>query len=301
MWSSMQTRSKDAVSLKADQLKGRALLDWAQSSQDDSLLAAEGSMEDSDIRQTGSSRNTAREMRELARWLEEDESLREDPWKSAASSGAVSTSPTAMEFERKTPKESSEQIKIGFDDDFTVFVSAPAVDLVKTSGRSTPDANADGLSTSLSIPHAGDLYRSLGSVSDFGGSDDGKDVEDFEEDSLPSQEEVLATSSRIFGVSKVPLPPIMESRTATIKPGDSPPTEASPKASADPLPGQLLSQFGGGDDSYDLAPFDLSRVLGALQEMKAEIANMEDEGERRKAAAKVALGLVYGLEADAEL
>jgi hypothetical protein len=42
-------------------------------------------------------------------------------------------------------------------------------------------------------------------------------------------------------------------------------------------------------------PFDLSRVLVALDAMKDEIAGMADEGEKRKAAAQVALGLVYGL------
>ena len=44
------------------------------------------------------------------------------------------------------------------------------------------------------------------------------------------------------------------------------------------------------------APFDLSRVLGALEAMKEEIAGIADEDEKRRAAAKVALGLVYGLE-----
>ena len=51
-------------------------------------------------------------------------------------------------------------------------------------------------------------------------------------------------------------------------------------------------------DDYEMAPFDLSRVMSALQGMKEEIAGMENEDERRKAAAKVALGLVYGLEAE---
>ncbi|KAF8575450.1 hypothetical protein K439DRAFT_1398215, partial [Ramaria rubella] len=43
------------------------------------------------------------------------------------------------------------------------------------------------------------------------------------------------------------------------------------------------------------APFDLSRVLTALEAMKDEIAGISDEEEKRKAAAKVALSLVYGL------
>jgi hypothetical protein len=37
-------------------------------------------------------------------------------------------------------------------------------------------------------------------------------------------------------------------------------------------------------------------VFGVLQEYKTEMAGMEDEEEKRKTAARVALGLVYGLE-----
>ena len=47
------------------------------------------------------------------------------------------------------------------------------------------------------------------------------------------------------------------------------------------------------DDSQ--TPFDLSRVLAGLDAMKEEIAGISDEDEKRKAAAKVALALVYGL------
>lgn len=50
------------------------------------------------------------------------------------------------------------------------------------------------------------------------------------------------------------------------------------------------------DEGDSQTPFDLSRVLGALEAMKEEIAGITDEDEKRKAAAKVALGLVYGLE-----
>ena len=54
------------------------------------------------------------------------------------------------------------------------------------------------------------------------------------------------------------------------------------------------------DDDFELGAFDLSRVLSALQGMKEEIAGMSDEDERRKAAARVALGLVYGLRKEDE-
>ncbi|KAF9013207.1 hypothetical protein BDQ17DRAFT_1536897 [Cyathus striatus] len=57
--------------------------------------------------------------------------------------------------------------------------------------------------------------------------------------------------------------------------------------------------YGARGGAYDMANFDISKVISALQHMKAEIAGMENEDEKRKAAAKVALGLVYGLEAEA--
>lgn len=43
---------------------------------------------------------------------------------------------------------------------------------------------------------------------------------------------------------------------------------------------------------------DLENVIGVLEEYKGEIAGMDDDEERRKAAARVALGVVYGLEGD---
>ena len=49
------------------------------------------------------------------------------------------------------------------------------------------------------------------------------------------------------------------------------------------------------DEGDSQAPFDLSRVLAGLDAMKEEIAGISDEDEKRKAAAKVALALVYGL------
>ena len=52
------------------------------------------------------------------------------------------------------------------------------------------------------------------------------------------------------------------------------------------------------EDDFEMSAFDLSRVLNALQGMKQEIAGMEDGPEKRRAAAKVALGLVYGLQVE---
>ncbi|KAF8073743.1 hypothetical protein FPV67DRAFT_1446621 [Lyophyllum atratum] len=311
MWPSMQPRTKETTSPRKTRERERVLLDWAHSSQDNSLPAVEEVVSKSSSQLSERTRMRIKdEMQELARWLEEDESLRDDPWKSAASSSGISTSPTNMDFGQDTPPaEQTEAVALGFDDDFTVFVSAPAVDPAEISGRSTPDAAAGGLLATPTHPHAGELYRSLGSVSDFGGSEDGKDVDDADTgDDLPTREEILVTSSRIFGPAKFPLPPDIESRTVTAQPlpklmPDEPPSSTPP---AKVVSDSELEMFatenprGDGGESYDMEAFDLSKVLSALQEMKAEIASMEDEGERRKAAAKVALGLVYGLEADTE-
>jgi hypothetical protein len=54
-----------------------------------------------------------------------------------------------------------------------------------------------------------------------------------------------------------------------------------------------------GEDS-DIPPFDLTRVLHSLQAVRGEIAGMDDEEERRRMAAKVALGFVYGMDIDAD-
>lgn len=316
MWPSMQARTtSQSQSAGVSAVRQRALLDWAQASQDNSLSRVEDVVSSSS---TGldSNRRMQSEMQKLARWLEQDESLREDPWKTAAGArGAMSTSPTALEgdmsFGSRVGSGAESTVgneALGFDDDFTVFVSAPAVEEGDPSGRSTPDPPFGGDSSSTLAPaHAGELYSSLGSVSDLGDMEEKKEVvasavhddtNDESDDDLPTEAEIQAASTRIFGSLTTSLSPseTHSSVTATPKP--------DPFAS-EKLPSQLdpARQFEGDetDAPYDMAAFDLSRVLSALQEMKAEIAGMDDEGERRRAAAKVALGLVYGLEADTGL
>lgn len=277
LWPSMETKTKADKNLRQ---KDREFLDWAQSSQDDRYSALEEPSTSSGTESFGGARNRVREMQELARWLEEDDSFgRSDPWRTAAST-AVSLSPTSMEIETgKLPDG-----HLGFDDDFTGFVSAPAVD--------PPDSHDNGSGTrnmsSLLPPH-GDLYWSLGSVSDFGDSDDGKQEKDSEdEDDVPTQEEIRATSSRIFGIAQ----------TAVTETGPGSPSgfRSDGITLTETFSFDSELETGRDDDSYEMAPFDLSKVIGTLEEMKAEIGRMENEGERRKAAARVALGLVYGLE-----
>jgi hypothetical protein len=278
----METKTKKAD--KNVRQKDREFLDWAQISQDDRYSTPEKPMNTESI---GSTRSRVREMQELARWLEEDDSFGgADPWRKAATSTAISLSPTSGEFE--TPGHKTPDGSLGFDDDFTVFVSAPAADLHDSHdndfGHSSPEMTTRNLSVALVPPH-GDLYRSLGSVSDFGDSDDGR--ENHSDEDLPTQDEIRSTSSRIFGTAEID-----SELSSGIQSLDSIPLPDT--FSFDSLHSELDTSED--EDSYEMAPFDLSKVVGTLEEMKAEIASMEDEHERRKAAARVALGLVYGLE-----
>ncbi|TFK74839.1 hypothetical protein BDN72DRAFT_634880 [Pluteus cervinus] len=283
MWPSMQSREQGGPS------RGRDLVDWAQVSHDNSLSAVEGVVSDSSKSLSAGALNMRREMEELAKWLEEDEPSRDDPWKFAATSGAATSSPTEVGTEfnfcnAATIREPS----LRFEDDFTVFVSAPPELELDPSGRSTPDISASA--TSLQPALAGSLYNSLGSASDLGEPEqdnqkdevhrDHDDDED-DDDEMPTKEEIREATSRIFGQHGA-------SKVSQI--GSLP-----SKSFIEPSPFDVGD---GGVDQYDMAPFDLTRVLGALQGMKAEIAGMQNENERRKAAARVALGLVYGLEAD---
>ncbi|KAG6849935.1 hypothetical protein H0H93_003464 [Arthromyces matolae] len=302
MWPSMKSTTKSKAQDKSPLVRERerVLLDWAYSSQDSNLSAViDVDRVHSEVENSKKTRALQREMEDLTRWLEEEKPFRDDPWNGHVNHGAMSTSPTSMEF------VNGQKEKFGFDDDFTVFVSAPLEDPTDISGRSTPDADAltHYDDQSLSGLHVGSLYRALGSVSDFGGSEEGKDVnEDSIDDDLPSKEEIVATSSRLFGTKTLAWTQAPGANTQG-NPSDSTP---SVMMGADTFADVDVDAFGiqngdaDGDGSYDMEAFDLSKVVGALQEMKAEIATMKDEGERRRAAARVALGLVYGLEADSE-
>ncbi|KZO96493.1 hypothetical protein CALVIDRAFT_119441 [Calocera viscosa TUFC12733] len=91
------------------------------------------------------------------------------------------------------------------------------------------------------------------------------------EDGLPSEGEILRAHLEIFG----PPPPPASSSAVLI------PAARSTEPPVDP--------------EHAGQTFDLSSALGALQSMRDEIRGMTDERERRRAAARVALGLVHGL------
>ncbi|KAJ7695642.1 hypothetical protein B0H17DRAFT_1054969 [Mycena rosella] len=270
MWPSMQVQAKPKSS--GLPTLARRDFDWAQNSRDD--LSPLGGL----VRGA----NKQQELEVLTRWLEEDDGVspREDPWRSAADSAAVSASPTGMTTPHSIFPDGATEF--GFDDDFTVFVSAPPVE--DTKGQEEEDVEDDSFdSPRLGLPDASPLYLSLGSALDLREVEEEKvePARDEDDEDLPNDAEIEAMSSRIFGGP-------VRSKTVAESKSHAPIPDAVP-----------LDADTGLDEEYDMAPFDLSRVMSALEGMKAEIASMEDEGERRKAAAKVALGLVYGLEADA--
>lgn len=153
-------------------------------------------------------------------------------------------------------------------------------------------------------------YRSLGSVSDFGDMDadasphgctsviesSEDEDEDKNEDSdveLPSKVEIAETSRRIFGTAPI-----------TTFPTDTGPATAEYQSSQtnflsakDSSFSSLMENRGGENEDAGLGRFDLQGILNALQGLKEEIGGMADDKQRRKAAARVALGLVYGLDA----
>ncbi|KAK0464447.1 uncharacterized protein EV420DRAFT_1516440 [Desarmillaria tabescens] len=274
MWPSMQ----------ASRQGNDAFFDWAQSSFD----TQPGPLPALASKVVHRSR-LHKEMDELAKWLQDgEEPAEDDPWKL---SGRI-TSPTQIDDEVWGPRENSTAQKgavDAFDDDFSVFVSAPAeTESVETRRLYTIETNTKvSFDTSfdssfdfdrLGPSPMGVTYHALGSGSDLGDpqesgvphpdtpeSDDDNEDGEGEED-LPSQDEIRESAQRIFGAQ-----------------------------------GTSSSDDGFEGDDFELAPFDIGQVMSALQGMKAEIADIEDESERRKAAARIALGLVYGLERDAKM
>lgn len=111
------------------------------------------------------------------------------------------------------------------------------------------------------------------------------DIEEGEDPELPSKAEIRATSARIFGPGLAPPSATNPSGTAR---------STGPSSNVDSE--DSLAQLGLQEEADQNDPsFDLTNVLASLEGMKAEIAAMPDEDARRRAAARVALGLVYGL------
>lgn len=287
MWPTMV----QSASTTARKSKARELLNWARDEEDHDGLRAlvDPSEPEQEVPSSLADKNVKsrmqREMEELERWLEDEETLRatEDPWivpssepddRSLADPAGTSTSPMSIlppssgSISSWVSHTSEASAASGFDDDFTVFVSAPPADSrtptatrAAPSGRSTPDADM------LNPTHTGASYRSLGSVSDFGGSAPAE-----EDIGLPSEDEIRATSARIFGSglspnAAAPRPALNRTATArTESPSQATPTAASFAASESFFPDSE------DEGDYEMGDFDLSRVLNALQSMKEEIS-----------------------------
>ncbi|KZT64928.1 hypothetical protein DAEQUDRAFT_732027 [Daedalea quercina L-15889] len=295
MWPSLV----QSEATRARKSRARELLDWAQDEEGDdglrALISGSGSAgdisfsSDADTEQPRKSR-MQREMEELERWLADEDSTRQtaeaQAWVIAEHDMPLQSSAWQDMPIPSIRTPTAELPVFGFDDDFTEFVSAPTPSVSTWSHSLVLDVDQ------LVPQHTGASYRSLASVSDFGDEGEAAYFPHVEDESalpsageddpdLPSPVEVLATSRRIFGsTSPVPLP---STSVAT----------SSPHEHDEPH-----SFEHDDDDDSEMSAFDLPRVLSVLQGMKEEIAGMTDDAERRKAAARVALGLVYGLQLD---
>ncbi|KAI0693430.1 hypothetical protein C8T65DRAFT_667998 [Cerioporus squamosus] len=296
-----------------------------------------------------------REMEELERWLEDEEAGSGMKYGRGNAGGTSVTSPAALEKAEdeeartwvsspsvssaegwedmmtppaiRTPRPDDDHhgdpgSEHGFEDDFADFVSATSHPHLHAQGRGFGPTDERLLEVNYDVGrltpmHTGMSYRSLASMSDFGGDDsmfvaqDGEygTLNDEDDPDLPSRAEILETSRRIFGAAAFsPVPDTSPSNipgsSASVSAIEEPPSSTTAPSRAPPQPPasadssldlSLNSEEGDADESF--AAFDLSRVFSALQGMKEEIAGMENEDERRRAAARVALGLVYGLGA----
>ena len=143
--------------------------------------------------------------------------------------------------------------------------------------------------------------------------------EDNEDPDMPTHAEIEEMSRHLFGNAGLGIPPsspswqLLHSPSAQSTSKDLPPSNipgdtASTSQAHPPPPEDSKSKLEpendhdneDDDEDFELGAFDLTKVLGALQGMKEQIASMDDENERKRAAAKVALGLVYGLQKEDE-
>ncbi|KAI0693969.1 hypothetical protein BC835DRAFT_1306507 [Cytidiella melzeri] len=299
MWPSMvQTQ-------RTTQRKTRAggLLDWA------SMEDASGTGGGAQLlqnRDANAKDKMQKEMDELESWLQKDfdigQGSRADPARKDYNN------PWSTDHDHEVDLDYEH--KHGFEDDFDDFVGAP---MDVTYGDSRHSKQSRVPSSSSSAPQ-----RAF--TTDFvlnGTKAVHVDNEDFDDDDpdMPSRAEIEEMSQRLFGSASLNIPPtspswqrlhspIAYSSSGDLLSGDGG-TIARTHTQTPHEPGDSglalnLDGDEGEGDGFEMCAFDLSRVLGALQGMKEQIAGMDDEGERRKAAAKVALGLVYGLQKEDE-
>lgn len=293
MWPSL------VQSVQATQRKSRAgdLLDWA--AMEDAGSGSDPLLKELTVPQAELDHRMQKEMDALESWLQEEhpsdrlvsgEPKRQDssdPW-----------SPGPSDEHRGFGHDDGSAF--GFEDDFDEFVGAPMDVTYGTERRSPSSSSAPQRAfTTDFVPFTGTTIRV---------EDDSLDYDDNDPD-LPSQAEIEQMSRRLFGSATLAPPstsdawqrlhsPLVHSNSAELPGGG--PSSAQDHAGFSQLNDGELALGGPDDEEFEFGAFDLSRVLGALQGAKEEIAGMEDEGERRKAAARVALGLVYGLRKEDE-
>lgn len=265
---------------------------------EEEILAAlmEADAADTGIPLTRASR-MQKEMATLERWLIENEELHEaklgksislsptnidedgddenendddDDVLQVPATRTVSGDPWLSHNSRASPTTLREGATPGFDDDFSVFVSAPAV---SSSAASAPKVifGAPGAHGLLDAPapmilpsHTGGSYRSLRSAASGFPSDVDYDHAGYE--ALDDRSSFFSPEHE-FG-------------------------EAEAETDLRTPVGQRLGgeQVGLTDAS---APFDLTNILASLQTMREDVSGIEDEAQRRATTARFASEFVF--------
>lgn len=152
--------------------------------------------------------------------------------------------------------------------------------LFSTNRASSKSGFDDDFADFVSAPP---LTRPKGATNVSGGLEEDSDLE------LPSEVDIKSTAARIFGAYH----PSTDADASQAFPSSS--QSANSISHVDSSFHDAMKSF---DSELDIhkAPFDLSRVFSVLEGMKEEVALIPDQAEREKAAARVALALVYGLD-----
>jgi len=207
----------------------------------------------------GPKRGATDDLDALERWLDEDES------------GGISAPAVASPLE--SPSAGGLIPPAG---SWTRFSSSSTFLPLPTSNATPIKPPTPSASDSSFIPPESSVPTQIGGAEGF--DDDFSDfvtasedagynaLDDSEDEDLPSHAEIMSTSARIFG----PAPPSTLTKSSSAEKDASYPAE---------------------DED-----FDISAAFSTLQAMREEISGIEDEGERRRAAARVALGFAYGLD-----
>ncbi|KAI0084808.1 hypothetical protein BDY19DRAFT_969270 [Irpex rosettiformis] len=323
MWPSLVQTQRTSSRRKS---RGGDLLDWA--SMEDVSGTGGGALLFNNRDATPSQMKLKKEMDELESWLQADldagqgpeakRKAHDDPWS------------TAHGREIDGYHGFDGDTEHTFEDDFDDFVGAP-MDVTYDDSRSPRDTGTRYPAsltiapsqfavpafahTSIAAPQrtfTSDFVTFRGEVVhpedeedrtlDFNGDENDPD--------MPSRAEVEEMSRHLFGAG-LGIPPSSPTwqrlhspargNSKDLPSGENTGASGSQPQGPEDFKFERLDGGDDGDDDFELGAFDLSKVLGALQGMKEQIASMDDEDERKRAAAKVALGFVYGLQKEEEL